>query len=976
MLQRFLRIGQWMSCGLAASCLAASVIVGTAIAEGDASSIPLRFIDALRDRGYGDTAVEYLDQLEAAKQLPGEMADTLDLKRSELLQAAAEKTPDAESRERLLAKSREYRQKFVQSHPNHPAVIAVSLEEIQRAADDAQRELARAQRDTTDKKKEMLTAARESLKAARSRFAAAELEFRGKGPNAPSGDKPEVNAKPATSEPPADDSSLSETAKAGIGECQLNIAVLTYQIALTYTDISDPERTEAFTSAAEQLDGLRRSYGGASDIGIRAQVWSGKLAEDRGNLQDALDIYDEALVLEPEPNELSAQSFDFFAQVFLFRLRLQAKLEKEQEVIFDAGEWMKTHEQWQDRAAYVAVKLETAKVILAQKDKVPSTFRTRMQREAMSMLVEISKVDSPYRTEALALRRQYLNSQAPSSGTELMATASSAEESGRLQEALDAYEKALQSAENTKDTNAANEAKQGMDRVRYAMAVKAYEAKDMEKAYLLAGELVQKSANELTKSLSAGVALAAARALYQRAGEADRPARLTKLETVARYILDHWPAANDADEARVVLAQIQHTRGDVAGAAKLYAEIRPESRRYAAAMLLAGKMHLASYVETRPKDSNPTAENRAQLEKAVLLLTASARAFDRQAKTDEASSAQWLDVQTCLGQAMIEAKKFQEASASLSAAMDKIGQSTDAQNKAAIEQLCALSIKASTLAGNLAQAGKAAELLAKTGADNQEVNSQLLSYSSALQKEIRRLAGPGGETNPAGGSPLPANQPATESLRKAQTALLEQLSKRKQMSAAGMAFVGNACAELNLNPQARAVYERILNRAVAEPEFRESDQKLINSVRLRFVDILRSEGKFAEAAKEAERLIEDNPKALEPRLLKARTLQAWAIKEPAHYDEAIAAWTSVRLLLGRIQKKPPEYFDATYNAALCLVYQAGVSKDASKAQQAEQLLNTAMTLAPNLNGPETVQRYKALLQRASEEKKKLAARPK
>lgn len=976
MRQRFTWVGQRIGLSLAITCLAVSALVRTVHAAGDASAIPLRFIDALRDRGYGDTAVEYLDQLEAAKQLPPELADSLDLKRSELLQVAADKSPDAESRERLLAKSREFRQKFVQSHPGHPAVIAVSLEEIQRAADEAQRELARAQRDTTDKKKELLKAARESLKAARSRFAAAELEFRGKAPGASSGEKPAAAEKPAANEKPGDDASLSETARAGIGECQLNFAILTYQIALTYTDISDPERTEAFTSAAEQLAGLHTSYGGTSDIGIRAHVWSGKVAEDRGNLQDAMDIYDEALVLEPEAGDLSAQSFDFFAQVFLFRIRLQAKLDKEQEVIFDAGEWMKTHERFQDRPAFIAVKLETAKTILAHKDKVASTFRARMQREAMSMLVEVSRVDTPYRAEALALRRQYLNSQTPSSGTELMASAASAEEAGRLPEALDAYEKGLKSAENTKDTNAAAEAKQGIDRVRYAMAVQAFEAKDMEKAYLLAGELVQKSTNELTKSLSAGVALAAARTLHQRAGEADRPARLAKLETVARYILDHWPAANDADEARVVLAQIQHSRGDVAGAAKLFAEIRPESKRYAAAMLMAGKMNLASYLETRPKEGNATAENQAHLEKAVLLLTASARAFDRQTKPDSAPSAQWLDAQICLGQAMIEAKKYPDASTSLSAATDKVGQAADSPDKAAIEQLCALTIRASTLGGNLAQAGKAAELLAKLGADTQEVNSQLLSYSSALQKEIRKISAPGGEGIPAGGTPAAAKQPAAEALRKAQAALLGQLSKRKQLSAAGMAFVGNACSELNLNAEARAVYERILNRAVAEPEFRESDQKLINSVRVRFVDILRAEGKYPEAVKEADRLIDDNPKALEPRQLKARTLQAWAIKDPAHYDAAVAAWTNVRMLLGRIQKKPPEYYEATYNAALCLIYQAGTSKDASKAQQAEQLLNTAMTLAPNLNGPETVQRYKSLLERASEEKKKLAARPK
>ncbi len=63
-------------------------------------------------------------------------------------------------------------------------------------------------------------------------------------------------------------------------------------------------------------------------------------------------------------------------------------------------------------------------------------------------------------------------------------------------------------------------------------------------------------------------------------------------------------------------------------------------------------------------------------------------------------------------------------------------------------------------------------------------------------------------------------------------------------------------------------------------------------------------------------------------------------------------------------RKPPEYYEAIYNAALCLVDQSRAIKNPEKALQAEQLLKSTLTLSPNLDGPDNVTRYNALLKRA------------
>jgi hypothetical protein len=66
-----------------------------------------------------------------------------------------------------------------------------------------------------------------------------------------------------------------------------------------------------------------------------------------------------------------------------------------------------------------------------------------------------------------------------------------------------------------------------------------------------------------------------------------------------------------------------------------------------------------------------------------------------------------------------------------------------------------------------------------------------------------------------------------------------------------------------------------------------------------------------------------------------------------------------------MQRKPPEYNEVIYNAAFCLMRQATITKDRTKARQAEQLLKATMVLNPKLNGPDMVARYKVLLDRAT-----------
>ena len=117
-----------------------------------------------------------------------------------------------------------------------------------------------------------------------------------------------------------------------------------------------------------------------------------------------------------------------------------------------------------------------------------------------------------------------------------------------------------------------------------------------------------------------------------------------------------------------------------------------------------------------------------------------------------------------------------------------------------------------------------------------------------------------------------------------------------------------------------------------------------------------------------DQLIKDNPNALEPLMEKGRILNDWAEQDPAHFDDAVAHWVMLRTRLQPLRKKPPEYYDVMYNVAACLVREAEKSEDkeivTDRARKAEQVLKSALILSPKLNGPDTVERYKALLKKA------------
>jgi hypothetical protein len=148
-------------------------------------------------------------------------------------------------------------------------------------------------------------------------------------------------------------------------------------------------------------------------------------------------------------------------------------------------------------------------------------------------------------------------------------------------------------------------------------------------------------------------------------------------------------------------------------------------------------------------------------------------------------------------------------------------------------------------------------------------------------------------------------------------------------------------------------------------------------VRSQLIGLLREEKKYPEALAQVEALLKEQPNALEPMIEKGNIIQALAEADPKKYDEAAKWWSGIRnKLQNQPGKKPPAYYEVVYNTALCLSAQ----KQPEKSSQASQLLSATLALAPSLDGPDRVEKYKALLKQLPTAKaataKPAAAKPK
>ncbi len=453
---------------------------------------------------------------------------------------------------------------------------------------------------------------------------------------------------------------------------------------------------------------------------------------------------------------------------------------------------------------------------------------------------------------------------------------------------------------------------------------------------------------------------------------AKKTAALERLKKYARLTEEAWPGKPEADDARMMLAQADLVQGKSDEALAGFEKIDPRSVRYPNALLLAAETYFRRWLaeKEKPQQSRNKAQMDADLDHALKNLSASLKLQQKKAEPGEPPSRSLIETQLLLAEIKLNVGNAREAAALLQPLVDAVTASQPEEVDNTIVRIYAGAVQAYLAQDNLEKAVEIGMVLADWGPDVQNVNLTLVEVLKMLNAkrnlaEAAVAASPGDANSPAAEEARTKLKSVTEMMNK----LLVKMSSRKEFSLSASVYFADMCMAAGLPDVARETYLRVANRAEKDPAFARSGGKALTRVRAQLVDLLAKTGDYEEAYKQISPLAAANPRALDLLMTQGRILLSWSQRDPSHYKQAVEHWAKLRNMLQGMAKKPPEYFEATYNLAASLYGQAAESKDktqaAEKAKQAEQLLKSTLVLSPDLSGPDMVEQYNALLKKAS-----------
>jgi tetratricopeptide (TPR) repeat protein len=366
---------------------------------------------------------------------------------------------------------------------------------------------------------------------------------------------------------------------------------------------------------------------------------------------------------------------------------------------------------------------------------------------------------------------------------------------------------------------------------------------------------------------------------------------------------------------------------------------------------LSAEKALVGAVEAMKKDDTSPGTNR------------DSKAGEGDASSAEPAPSQRGDAELLLSDVLIEGKEYRRTIDLLDPLIARFRAEKPRSLEASTLRGFFAAIRAHVALNEMEKSAEIALLLIEHSQDTGKVNAALVGFAQLLRQELARVDADVNKAQVGNAANLGELVAKRDLLQALLTKVLDPLSDRKDHTVADMLYLADACAAMGLTERVRELYHRVLEKGKEDAEFARANETALVRASLQLVRLLRTQGRFEEAVKEADVLIAKYPRLLEPKMAKANILDDWAKKDYTKCDVAIAHGTEIRVWLGRLKPKPPEYYDVVYKVACLLYYQFEATKDRSKLQHAEQLLKSTLVLNSKLTGPELVAQYQELLTR-------------
>ncbi len=579
---------------------------------GHAAEPVQSFVEGLRDRGYYDIALMYLDQQEQRGNLPAELKELLPYERAQTLLASARDLNNLDAQRQQLDAAEAAFQQFAKASPGHPLAAQANTWRGRILFEKARVEIFESEDPShVSNRQEYQTKARTLLAEARKVIEDAATQHKKVFEQFPSF-IPEGETVQHAARNRAENTYI---------EVVFDLGKCSYWDARTF-DRESKEATGALQKAsvefAEMHDRYRNNTGGKF-----ARLWQGKCYEELDQITQALGVYEDLLTLTPD-TPVKAALYDLSLRFKLICLNHEQKKDYAL-VVSLAEEWLASAKgrtrsevgngiQWELCRALEQLGTDRTK---AEAERAPELNQALSRARTLSRTVGEFKVPANGMIQRLLLSLNRgtddpvdFDSAFGMAGKlsddirQLSQQINSAQQGGKMDEAKTKQatlksnasemarlcEIALRMAKPTTDARL-------VDRASVLLAY-GYMLDDRPFEAAVVGEYTLRSlaVRSPESAKNAGfIAMAAFDRAYQKADKGNRDFESRKLIEFASRLEQTFPESGQANDARVAAARVLWDQRKLSEAAEWWNKIPAGSTHYASAQLSTGQAYWGQY---------------------------------------------------------------------------------------------------------------------------------------------------------------------------------------------------------------------------------------------------------------------------------------------------------------------------------------------------------------------------------------------
>jgi tetratricopeptide (TPR) repeat protein len=886
----------------------------------------LKFLEALRERGYADLAIDYAEQLGQAPDTPRDLKAILDYEEARSILAETAGMADLVRKVQQLEKAREKLASFTKAQPNHRLAPAALVDMARLLYERGVTAVLQVNDLKGQAEKQVkYNEARSSFNEARAAYDRAEVPL-----------KKAFDSYPRYIDEGDPRRAERDEAHRALMNAELQRTLVDYEVAETYAADSK-ERSDHLNKALTAFENVFNRYR-TQLAGLFARMMQAKCYEEQGKLTEAMGIYKELMEhKDPALREMQRK-------IAYFQIIIDGKRGEHVLAVTQADNWLKANPNAIRSEEGIGVRLELAKNILAQIPDLSESDRELALRRSGDMLSEVVRYASPYKSEALKLMQKYkLKAGGPTTAVanlkfdEALAQAESAVSTHEWDRAIALLRQAVKAADPNKEIDKAN-------RARYLMAYCCYESQRYYESDVLAEHIARNYPKFGMAAKAAEIGIAALTYAYStNYTRIDRAGDLDRLLALCRYTAEAWPDSEQADAALFTMGEIAMGRGDYSGGAKAFESIRQGSPKRLDALVKAGDAHWFQSLELRNKGKEKEADAQSKTAETTLETALKSRREANVPPTD-----QGLVVNTkALAEIYRVTGRPKDALALLAPVAQALSSMKPLPPELAdqLRAILSMQLRAHIANGEADQAISDMKALETLGGAS--LTQLYLELGLTLQKELEAEKKKAYTTN-------------LIKTQQAYTHFLEALAASKTgQTYESLMFAASALLGMDKGKEASAIIERILN----DKEIMKTigpgagPTGIARDIRVHRAEAeaLRKENRFDVAQTVVDALKSKYGKDVSVLFEQGYLYQDWAKADRSKANTAIGYWRRLSTQLERARSLKKEYYESLYQLALTL-------KEQDRASEAAQTLKSVLILSPTVgNQPEMKAKYQKLL---------------